>query len=297
MKKIAVLGSCVSRDSFNSKFIPDYKDYYTCVLHQNQMSMISLAAEPISFDESLIDHLSPFDTRHFKTELDKSFFSEMKKHQPDYLIIDFYGDLFYGVQRIGESYITNKKWLFQKTSQYPKLDTKEEFQIFFNEKDRYLELWRAGVATLFTFLQVYVPHCKVIINKARFVDEYLDKETGTMKIISQSGRKKYINVPVYNKWWDALDNHVIKNYDVQVLDYSGRTYYSVEDHPWEMFYVHYDMSFYQDFTRKLLGIILTDTLIQKENLEQALQTAENEMTQLKSSKHSRFHFLDKLVLK
>ena len=265
MQKIAVLGSCVSRDPFNSKFISDYKNYYSCVLHQNQMSMISLGAKPIPFDSKLINNLSPFDTRHFRTELDKSFFAEMEKHQPDYLIIDFYGDLYYGIMKIGNSYITNKKWLFQKTKQFKQLDVQDEFKMFYEKKDLYLELWKKGIKKLFDFLTKKVPNCKVIINKARFVDEYLDKETGEMKTISQSGKKRYINVPVFNKWWDALDNHVIKNYNVHVLDYSDKTYYAVEDHPWGMFYVHYNHSFYEDFTRKLLGIIAND--LAKENLE------------------------------
>jgi Family of unknown function (DUF6270) len=271
MHKIAVLGSCVSRDGFNSKFISDYKNFYSCVIHQNQMSMISLASEPIEFDEGLIDNLSPFDTKHFRTELDKSFFKEMKKHQPDYLIVDFYGDLFYGVQRIGNSYITNKKWLFKKTNLYPKLDTREEFQVFFEEKERYLKMWKAGVKKLFAFLEKNVPNCKVIVNKARFVDEYLDEESGKLFSISGSGKHKYINVPVYNKWWNALDNHVIKNYDVRVLDYGNKHYYSVEDHPWGRFYLHYNNSFYQDFTRKLLHIILEDVEEETKELKRQLQ--------------------------
>ncbi|MDF2556946.1 MAG: hypothetical protein K0R71_774 [Bacillales bacterium] len=262
--KIAVLGSCVSRDSFNSQFISDYKNYFSLVFHQNQMSMISLSAKPIEFDEKLIDNLSPFDTNHFLTELDKSFFSEMKKHQPDYLIVDFYGDLFYGVQEIGDSYITNKKWLFKQTSLYEKLDTRVEFKIFGEDTEHYFPLWRDGVKFLFSFLEKELPNCKVIINKARFVDDYLDKESGEMKLLSNSGKLMYINVEVYNKWWDALDKHIINNYDVMVLDFDMSKYYAIEDHPWGILYVHYNLEFYQDFTRQLLGIMLKDT---KEKLE------------------------------
>lgn len=271
MFKIAVLGSCVSRDGFNSRFISDYKNYYSCVVHQNQMSMISLAADPIPFDENLIDNLKPFDAKHFRTELDKSFFSEMKKQQPDYLIIDFYGDLYYGIQKIGDSYITNKSWLFKKTSQYEKLDIQDEFKIFAENKDRYLPLWKDGVRFLFSFLEKELPNCKVIINKARFVDVYMDKESGEMKTLSTSKKKKYINVGVFNKWWEALDNHVIKNYNVRVLDYDMSKYYVIEDHPWGIFYVHYNMAFYQDFTRQLLGLILQDTIEEKNKLINELE--------------------------
>lgn len=265
MIKVAVLGSCVSRDSFNSKFISDYKNYFECVLHQNQMSMISLNSNPIPYEDKWIDNLSPFDANHFKTELNKSFFSKMQQHQPDYLIVDFYGDLFYGVGKIGDSYITNKKWLFQKTTQFKKFEVEEEFQIFFNESERYLQLWRNGIKALFNFLNNNVPHCKVVINKARFIDEYIDRESGEIRTISKSGKHKYINVPVYNKWWAALDNYVIKNYDVRVIDYENKIYKSIEEHPWGMFYCHYNMEFYQDFSRKFLGIIVNDFIKLLEN--------------------------------
>lgn len=274
MKKIAVLGSCVSRDSFNSKFIPDYKKYYSCVVHQNQMSMISLAAKPIPFDEKLIDNLSPFDTKHFRTELDKSFFSEMRKHKPDYLIIDFYGDLYYGIQEIGDSYITNKKWLWQKTSLYKKLDKRDEFKIFGENKGRYLPLWKNGVKLLFSFLKEEIPDCKVIVNKARFVDKYFNKKTGEMRSIIADKKHSYINIEVYNNWWNALDNYVIKNYNVRALEYDFSKYYVIEDHPWGLFYVHYNMEFYQDFTRQLLGIILEDSENEIKRLQSLLEQSQ-----------------------
>lgn len=264
MLKIAVLGSCVSRDPFNSKFIPDYSKYAKCVFHQNQMSMVSLVSPPITFDESDIFGLSPFDANHFKTELSKIFFDKMFECQPDYLILDFYGDLYYGIQKVGEdSWITNKKWLFSKTRQYHNLDLRETMSLFSkNDKEVYLELWRNGIKCLFDFLKRELPSCKVIVNKARFVDIYLDATTG--RFCKVGDKHRYINVDVYNKWWDALDNYVIKNYNTYTLNYESKTYYSVEDHPWGMFYVHYNNEFYQDFTRQLLIIALNDSQYKNE---------------------------------
>ncbi|MDA1474911.1 hypothetical protein [Bacillus changyiensis] len=63
-----------------------------------------------------------------------------------------------------------------------------------------------------------------------------------------------------------MDDHVIHHYDVQVIDYGDKTYKSIEDHPWGMFYLHYDMSFYQDFFRKFLTIALENALREKELL-------------------------------
>lgn len=93
----------------------------------------------------------------------------------------------------------------------------------------YLELWRFGIESLFNFLQEKLPNCKVVVNKARFVDVYLDAKTG--KFCKVSDKHRYINIDVYNKWWDALDNYVIKNYNTHSLNYDENQYYSVEDHP------------------------------------------------------------------
>lgn len=42
---VAILGSCISRDNFNSLFNPQYKSYFECILFQHQTSMISLMSE------------------------------------------------------------------------------------------------------------------------------------------------------------------------------------------------------------------------------------------------------------
>ncbi|MDQ0269155.1 DUF6270 domain-containing protein [Cytobacillus purgationiresistens] len=257
MRNIAVLGSCVSRDGFNSQFIPDYKNYYSCILHQNQMSMISLAGDAFEFNEELIDNLKPFDARHFKTELDKSFLNDIKKANPEYLIIDFYGDIYYGVQEIGESWITNKKWLFSQTTLYPQLDTKRSMSLQ-NNYDEYLEKWKVSVDKFFDFLSKELPSCRVILNKARFIDDLKDEKTGEIVKISETEKHRKINVDYYNDLWDTLDDYVTSNFDVEILDFSEHTYVSVENHPWGMFYVHYDPSFYKHFTEKLMNIILKD---------------------------------------
>lgn len=264
--KIGVIGSCVSRDNFNTQFIGNYKDYYSCVFHQNQMSMISLAAEPIPFEARLIDNIEkPFDRRHFITELDKSIWDTMLINKPDYLILDFYGDIYFGAREIGNSYITNKRWLFSKSTLYSQLDEGNEITLF-NDSGSFFRMWMSGLEVLFDFLYKNLPDCKVIVNKARFVDEYLEKQTNEIKLISESGKQKPIPIDLYNNWWEILDNYVIENYPVYYIDYGDKVYLADEDHPWGLFYPHYVNDFYQDFTKKLLSIIIND--IKQTNFEQ-----------------------------
>jgi hypothetical protein len=256
--KIGIIGSCVSRDNFNSKFISNYKDYYSCVFHQNQMSMISLAAKPIPFEESLIDNIEKtFDRRHFITELDKSIWDTLILNKPDYLILDFYGDIYFGAREIEDSYITNKRWLFSKTTLYHLLEEGNAITLT-NDAINFVRMWMNGVESLFDFLEKHLPDCKVIINKARFVDEYIDKATNEVKLISESGKQKPIPIDLYNYWWEILDSFIIEKYNLYNIDYRDKVYLADEDHPWGLFYPHYVNEFYEDFTKKLLSIIIND---------------------------------------
>lgn len=255
--KIATLGCCATRDNFNSKIIPQYKDYYSIVLHQNQTSMISLAAEPISYNRSLINHISAFDQRHFETELNKTFLDALIINKPDYLILDFYGDVYYGAREIGNSYITNKRWLFSKTSLYNELPEGKVISPFTNE-DIFFTQWKKGVQSLFDFLEKHIPDCKVILNSPRFTDQYIDYETMELRLVSKTENQNSIQIDVYNNWWDKLDQYVLNNYKVHSIDFRDKNYLADQKHLWGLFYLHFEKEFYQDFTHKLVSFIIQD---------------------------------------
>ncbi|PTI83707.1 hypothetical protein BU071_12540, partial [Mammaliicoccus vitulinus] len=50
--KIATIGSCVTRDNFNTKFNPNYKGFLQVVDHQNQTAIPSLMSEQIELSVS-----------------------------------------------------------------------------------------------------------------------------------------------------------------------------------------------------------------------------------------------------
>lgn len=47
--KIATIGSCVTRDNFNSNINPYYKKFFNVVAHQNQTSIPSLMSEKVHY--------------------------------------------------------------------------------------------------------------------------------------------------------------------------------------------------------------------------------------------------------
>ena len=52
--KIGVLGSCVTRDVFNSQFIPKYKDFFEVKISAPRISMISMMQAPLNVDKNAL---------------------------------------------------------------------------------------------------------------------------------------------------------------------------------------------------------------------------------------------------
>lgn len=48
---VGVFGSCVSRDLFNSKIVPNYKTFFQIISYSQRTSIISLMQNSVNFDE------------------------------------------------------------------------------------------------------------------------------------------------------------------------------------------------------------------------------------------------------
>ncbi|WP_010632822.1 DUF6270 domain-containing protein [Sporolactobacillus vineae] len=260
--RIAEIGSCVSRDPFNSKFVPNYKDFFEIVSFQNQMSTISLMADPIPYDAYRAEgDISQFNKENFLTELDKSILYRLLTTRPDYLILDFYGDVYYGAREVNGSFITNKIWMFEKVSIFKELHLGKEYKVT-KDADRYFNLWKQNADAFMRFMQENLPDCKIIVNKARFVDQYYDHEQQRIQSIAEHIDKPR-NLKLMNEMWDRMDCYLLDHYSVRALDYGEKKYLGDENHLWGLFFVHYTKDFYLDFRDKLLKIVFDDLMDQK----------------------------------
>lgn len=255
--KIGVIGSCVSRDAFNSNFIKDYKQFYKCVFTQNHMSMIALVSDPVPFNPQKIgDEITDFNKHILMSDLIKSAWDSLKILEPDYLILDFYADVYLGIIKVGDSYLTDKTWLYNRTTFFDQFKVEGAMKIE-NNYEKYMELWKRSVDKFMERMEREFPNIKIIINKVHFTDFYITKDGKEKKRISESGKYKKIDVDQINGWLDEFYNYFEENYDVAAINYD-KEYLSDENHIWEFFYVHYTQDFYEDFTTKLLHIILND---------------------------------------
>lgn len=259
--KVAVLGSCATRDNFNSRFNPDYKEFYDCILTQNQASIISLMSSPLHYTKDDIGELNDYDRWNVETDLSKSFLDDLVVLQPAYLIIDFFADIHFGVISVAaDQYITNNRWKLWKTPYYKELKDQGTIKrlTVLEHTEEYLRVWKRSINQLFAFLKEKLPECHVIIHKARNVSALAND--GVLVDLATSGRVKKENVQLLNQFWAELDQYVIDHFPVSVIEVNDKLYYTYNEHPWGPFYVHYSEDYYHKFLLKLHRVVLENQI-------------------------------------
>lgn len=250
---VAIFGSCVTRDNFNSKFNYDYKRYYECVLLQNQASIISLLEKPTVFPTDRVTELNQWDSNDMKMDFEKSFLNKLGEQEPEYLIVDFFGDVFFGCMKIADTYVTNNYWKLGETQFFKEVENPQFLNIL-RDTEEYVILWKKAIHKLFRILRETIPNCKIIVHKARFVNSYYDEKNQLKRMESS------IDIELLNKYWDILDRYVLEQFDVQFIDLTHKKYTAYERHPWGLFGVHYEPKYYNDFLTYLHEIVLINYL-------------------------------------
>ncbi|MEI2379853.1 DUF6270 domain-containing protein [Priestia megaterium] len=259
MIKVAVLGSCVTRDNFNRTFNPNYKEFYECVLLQNQSSLISLMASPVTFSPEEIDHLNEWDQWNVRTDLEKTFLTDLKQSQPDYLILDLFSDVFFGCIVLENSVITNNHWKLWQTSYYKNINEPSVIKLT-DQQEEYLTLWKEAVQRLFSFVQTECPSCKVILHKARFASAYYNENKQVNTLTSS------FDIETANELWNELDMYVEEHYDIDVIDLTNEQFLAFEKHPWGLFSLHYEWDYYRAFLQTLHRIVVRDYMSSQNNV-------------------------------
>lgn len=254
--RVAILGACVSRDAFNSKIIPEYKNFFSVVAYQFQMSVISLMQSPIGYDSSdFVGDATEINREHLKTELAKNFLKDIAYQQPDYLIVDFYSDTVHGCLEVEDSIITNKKSKFEAIKAFRDFKVKKSYSPRKNYNE-YMKLWESSFDKLCDFVKEKCPRTKILINKARLTDSYYD--SFSKELIEINPEKDHAYYSNLNKIWSGFDDYAASKENVRTLNVDKKKYFADKDHIFNLFMVHYKNNFYRDFISELLRISILD---------------------------------------
>jgi hypothetical protein len=255
---IAVLGSCVTRDNFNTRFNPGYKAWYRTVLMQNQSSLISVMSEPTPITPEEIGEGTDYDKWNVRTDLSKEFLDELGRLAPDYLILDFFGDVHFGVLQLPNgSYVTNNRWKLWPTPFYKALKEAGPLRTLRIDRDTetYLPLWRDAFDRLVRHVKAVAPDTTVIVHKGRNTP-WLTLPDSAPVSLQENRRLSPIDLPRLNELWSVLNDYAVSSTGYASIDLWQREYPSFDAHPWGPYYVHYAMDYYADFLSALNTIHL-----------------------------------------
>lgn len=252
---IAVLGTCFSRNAFNSSafFNPDYKKFYKCCYTQFHSSVISLMSDPVDADFNQFNDVKESDRAWVETDFKKDFFVKLKESKPDYIIIDFYCDASKPVIRTQENNFVTCNY-FIEASKF--LSNWSNTHILnHHENHKFFELWKANVHKFLDKLKTIIPEDKIILNKGRFTETYygLDGKIKTFEDIPMIRRNNY--------FWDKLDNYFLSIApSAKVIDMTDTKFIGDERYPYGLSYSHYESGYYKEFFNRLLKITYEDQL-------------------------------------
>lgn len=264
--RVATLGSCITRDNFNSKINPYYKQFFEVVASQNQTAIPSLMSEKADLIVSKeFIKKPPYTQELLHKEFNKEFLSTLIDVKPEYLIMDFDPDVKFGLLKLDDNtYITNN----HKFRRIPQLQNQEIWNI--NETyEEYFSVWKESVTRFFEFMNSNVPDCKIILVKGRFEEEFTD---GTS--LNEMRNKKKLPIQDHiemNKVWDSLDEYITNNYDVEVIDMVDTSYKLNKNHLWGPYYLHYEDRYYNTVLNKLIKLVYLDKSITLDSLIKTTQ--------------------------
>lgn len=250
--KVAVIGSCVTRDIFNSNFISNYKEIYECVSTAWQTSIISFMSDRTWFPDDqkgFVEEVTKHQRNTTNRDIAKRYRDEFIEAQPDYIIVDLYTDVKYGVVKTDAGYLTNNPNGFRKTLYYKNENHQETLNIFKDE--RYLPLFYGNFHRFVDWVKTNIPNCKIVMNG--FWETYSYFTEGSY--VKNYSPKICSTVAKDNAMYDQMYEKLRTEYNVEFLEMRNKTYYGDYKHvygnkPW-----HFTQEYYYDLYSSLNEVV------------------------------------------
>lgn len=259
VSEFTVFGSCTCRDIFNSTLNKDYKKYFRIGPTGIRLSFISIMQDPVEYSRDSLKLLpenkdNELFSLWIRLDLDKRFLEELKKDKFEYMVMDTYYDVDFGIVDIGNNnYITNNVRLNQ-TEFFEALEHKRFMKINYDTEE-YFELWKENCDLFFEFINENCSNLKIILNPSRHVNRLL-KEDGS--VVYSKKFDEYCKR--YNPYRDLLDEYIIENHDVDVL-YFDESISAPENHLWGPSSLHYEESYFESMTNQLNNSIRRNDIL------------------------------------
>ncbi|MBC1251594.1 DUF6270 domain-containing protein [Listeria welshimeri] len=248
--KIAVMGSCFSRNAFNSSryFNPDYKRFFEVTFTQSHTSIFSVLSEPYKgVDLEKYGNMTNNERRTVQDDLNKGFFEKLEKSNSDYLLLDFYPDVLRGPLWLEGGEILSLSYIMEQTGILNDLPIKRLLD--HSNNDAFFQEWTTYADKFIEKLLTIMPAERIILNKGGFTTKYYDKN-GTVQEY-----KIKMRIERNNYFWDRLNNYFLaKVPTAQVIDFTKKPYIGDYYYPFGHSFSHFESGYYKDFFREMIYI-------------------------------------------
>lgn len=259
MIKIGILGSCVSQDSFRTFYNKNYKKLYKIQFMTPRLSVISIMNPPIeyNYEDIIVLPKNPINRNRMvfmENDLSKTFFKKMDMGI-DYLIIDEYFEVKFGVVKYNNSYFTHNYWDYPYSNFFKKINNPEILNIQYNPEE-YFELWKNKIDEFFNTIEKKYPNVKIVLNKSKVLDLVLNKEGEKFIYDHYTDFVNKINPKL-----EKIENYIEENYkNVIIIDLRNEMKYCDENHIWGLGPVHYNKEYYTKFFEEFMKIIVKNNI-------------------------------------
>lgn len=252
--KIAVLGSSHTRPMFRSDsyFNPYYKNIYEVVYTQFHSSIISLIGNGRKYEDKYYKTRNNTVRHYIKTDFEKSFFEELSKSNPDYLLIDVYIDVQMGVIYFGDGTVISYN-SYQAESNYV-LDNKDNettLSTVFND-DNYMEKFSEALKIFKGQILNIIPENRIIIHSFDMSVDYKDSDNRIKKYSQKMGSIVELNEIAVEM--QLLLERTFSN--ASVLDVRDAPFHGGVDNPIGNMPHHFESDYYSLLLDELNKIVL-----------------------------------------
>lgn len=259
VRSVAVLGSCITRDNFNSRFNPEYKTWFRVASSTNQSSMIALMSPPVDEPWEPVRPMKPYGLWNVGSDLSREILDLLREDPPDLLVLDFFGDIHFGVLQMADGrFLTDNRWRIHKTDLYQRLMADEGTRVLHwqDDEEGYFALWVDAMDRFAEYVATHCPQTRVVVHCDFNAHEVLKPESPTPGWMGPDGPKARTQARRANAYWARLNQHAVTAYGWEGIDLGDEWYVSFSDHPWGPFAVHYTMDYYHRFLAELQRLVL-----------------------------------------
>lgn len=243
---VAVLGTCVSADWIHFQSARQRLD--VTLFRYQPSSIISAMAAPVNVAIDGGD-LNEVETSRLKTDFDKSFLSTLVDFAPDVLIVEVLGDSRRGVIPVGDSFVT-RNFRVEGSPNGSSLASGNYFTPM-EAPDAYYEIFRQAAKRLKVFLDEKLPRCKVILNRARWSEYFVD-EHDHLRSYPPNLQNEYW---IANRRLETLEKIALEELQCASISIDEIPIFADDRHIFGPASEHYIKSFYTLFVDKLRAIV------------------------------------------